>query len=61
MSPRPERPTVTQDKLRTGIAIVKPRVKLADLLRQMREIEIDHDGKIYRLRLTQANKPILTA
>ncbi len=39
----------------------KPRIKLADLLRQMREIEIDHDGKIYRLRLTQANKLILTA
>lgn len=37
------------------------RVKLGDLLRQMREIEIDHEGKIYRLRLTQANKLILTA
>lgn len=38
-----------------------PRIKLVDLLREMREIEIDHDGKIYRLRLTQANKLILTA
>lgn len=37
------------------------RIKLSDLLRQMREIEIDHDGKIYRLRLTQSNKLILTA
>ncbi len=37
------------------------RIKLAELLDQMREIEIDHDGKIYRLRLTQANKLILTA
>ncbi len=37
------------------------RFKLADLLKQMREIEIDHEGKIYRLRLTQANKLILTA
>ena len=38
-----------------------PRVKLQDLLQQKREIEIDHSGKIYRLRLTQANKLILTA
>lgn len=30
-------------------------------MKQMREIEIDHDGKIYRLRLTQSNKLILTA
>lgn len=37
------------------------RVQLQDLLQQRREIEIDHDGKIYRLRLTQANKLILTA
>lgn len=37
-----------------------PRIKSSELLRQMREIEIDHDGKIYRLRLTQANKLILT-
>jgi hemin uptake protein HemP len=44
-----------------GAAMVPQRVKLADLLKQMREIEIDHEGKIYRLRLTQTNKLILTA
>ncbi len=37
------------------------RIKVQELLKQTREIEIDHDGKIYRLRLTQANKLILTA
>lgn len=37
------------------------RVKSQDLLRQMRELEIDHGGRIYRLRLTQLNKLILTA
>ena len=37
------------------------RIKSRDLLQQMREIEIDHDGRIYRLRLTQLNKLILTA
>lgn len=37
------------------------RIKSKDLLQQMREIEIDHEGRIYRLRLTQLNKLILTA
>lgn len=37
------------------------RIKSQDLLQQMREIEIDHEGRIYRLRLTQLNKLILTA
>ncbi len=45
----------------TDMVADKPRIKSSDLLQQMREIEIDHDGKIYRLRLTQANKLILTA
>lgn len=37
------------------------RIKSQDLLQQRREIEIDHEGRIYRLRLTQLNKLILTA
>jgi hemin uptake protein HemP len=37
------------------------RIKSEDLLQQMREIEIDHAGRIYRLRVTQHNKLILTA
>lgn len=37
------------------------RIKSRDLLQQTREIEIEHDGRIYRLRLTQSNKLILTA
>lgn len=37
------------------------RIKSQDLLQHMREIEIDHEGRIYRLRLTQLNKLILTA
>ena len=44
-----------------GATRTTQRVKLAELLKQMRELEIDHEGKIYRLRLTQANKLILTA
>ena len=37
------------------------RIKSEDLFQQQREIEIEHQGRIYRLRLTQLNKLILTA
>lgn len=37
------------------------RIKSEDLFQQTREVEIDHQGRIYRLRLTQLNKLILTA
>ncbi|MFZ6649011.1 hemin uptake protein HemP [Undibacterium sp. TJN25] len=37
------------------------RLKSRELMRQMREVEIDHEGRIYRLRITQLNKLILTA
>lgn len=38
-----------------------PRLALRDLLRDHREIEIVHAGRIYRLRLTASGKLILTA
>ena len=38
-----------------------PRITSRDLLGAIREIEIEHEGRIYRLRLTQSNKLILTA
>jgi len=43
--------------------IDKPIVRISskDLLQQRREIEIEHMGRIYRLRVTQQNKLILTA
>ena len=37
------------------------RIQAKELFRQAREVEILHDGRIYRLRLTQLNKLILTA
>ncbi len=37
------------------------RITSTDLLAQRREVEIEHAGKIYRLRITQLNKLILTA
>lgn len=37
------------------------RIKSQEIFQQMNEVEIDHDGRIYRLRVTQFNKLILTA
>jgi hemin uptake protein HemP len=37
------------------------RINSKDLFREKREVEIFHEGRIYRLRLTQLNKLILTA
>ena len=37
------------------------RLKSKELMQQMRAVEIDHEGRIYRLRVTQLNKLILTA
>jgi hemin uptake protein HemP len=37
------------------------RIRSEELFQQAREVEIDHEGRIYRLRLTQLNKLILTA
>jgi hemin uptake protein HemP len=49
--------------LRNNAAMEQPitRINSRDLFRQMREVEIAHEGRIYRLRLTQLNKLILTA
>jgi hemin uptake protein HemP len=37
------------------------RLAVSELLRGAREIEIEHAGRIYRLRLTSQGKLILTA
>lgn len=37
------------------------RIKSEELFRHQREVEIEHQGRIYRLRVTQLNKLILTA
>lgn len=45
-------------------AAIRPqpvRLNSHDLLQQARAVEIEHDGKIYQLRLTRLNKLILTA
>ena len=45
----------------TGTQATARRLRSEDLFQQLREVEIDHEGRIYRLRLTQLNKLILTA
>jgi len=37
------------------------RLTTAGLMQNGREVEIEHAGRIYRLRITQLNKLILTA
>ena len=48
------------EKIRTADAGIV-RIRSQDLFQQAREVEIEHEGRIYRLRLTQLNKPILNA
>lgn len=58
-----ERPTTARSTDTEGQSLQTQvvRLKSEDLFQQQREIEIDHQGRIYRLRLTQLNKLILTA
>jgi hemin uptake protein HemP len=62
--PRPSTPDTPPDAA-APLQDVQPhavaRIRSEDLFRQGREIEIEHYGKIYRLRVTQLNKLILTA
>jgi len=37
------------------------RIRSQDVLGREREVEIEHEGRVYRLRVTQLNKLILTA
>jgi hemin uptake protein HemP len=51
----------TPQALGSGTPASVRRFKSEELFQQRREVEIDHEGRIYRLRLTQLNKLILTA
>lgn len=57
MTQTPNRNKTAQNAQHTPIT----RIKSQDLFQKMRELEIDHGGRIYKLRLTQLNKLILTA
>lgn len=60
---RQEPPGATRQTNDQQLAPARPvqRISSRELLGSIREIEIDHEGRIYRLRLTQSNKLILTA
>jgi hemin uptake protein HemP len=45
----------------TAPATAVPRITSSALLQDCKAVEIEHAGKIYRLRVTQLNKLILTA
>lgn len=60
-TPQASEPADRPAPLRPEAATRTARIKSEDLFRQQREVEIDHEGRIYRLRLTQLNKLILTA
>jgi hemin uptake protein HemP len=38
-----------------------PRISSSELMRRQSELIIEHDGREYRLRITQSGKLILTA
>ena len=44
-----------------AVPVQPMRLNSQDLLRQAKAIQIEHDGKIYELRVTRLNKLILTA
>lgn len=60
-APRETHDTTTPIACNNAMEQAVTRINSRDLFRQMREVEIAHEGRIYRLRLTQLNKLILTA
>jgi len=58
-SPTPAKPPIPDIGRRTS----EPAVRLdsKDLFAQANCVEIEHDGRVYQLRLTRLNKLILTA
>jgi hemin uptake protein HemP len=58
-------PAIAAHPVATAAAVqaIKPvkRVSSASLMDGGREMEIEHGGRVYRLRITQLNKLILTA
>jgi hemin uptake protein HemP len=54
-------PAATPSTQGSDTSAATRRYRSEDLFQQLRVVEIDHEGRIYRLRLTQLNKLILTA
>lgn len=56
-------PAIAAHPVNASVQAVKPvkRISSAGLMDGGRELEIEHAGRVYRLRITQLNKLILTA
>jgi hemin uptake protein HemP len=54
-------PPGTREQATDGASAASLRLRSEDLFQQSREVEIMHGDRVYRLRLTQQNKLILTA
>jgi len=56
-------PAIAARPVATAAQAAKPvkRISSASLMDGGRELEIEHGGRVYRLRITQLNKLILTA
>ena len=62
MTTAPQAPSTGDEQDRKApAASVVMRIKSEELFAAGREVEIEHHGRIYRLRLTNQNKLILTA
>lgn len=62
LSPSPAQAQATLSASPAGAIPEQPlRLRSDSLMQGHKEMEIDHAGKIYRLRITQLNKLILTA
>jgi hemin uptake protein HemP len=61
MSPTLASPLAAAAPAAPAATAATKRVNSVVLMEGQRELEIEHGGKIYRLRVTQLNKLILTA
>lgn len=64
MADTPDKPNPPSEPLNTDgrpTTASPARVHSSQLFRGQREIEIEHGGRLYRLRITQNDKLILTA
>ena len=63
LAPRPSPAVVSAAASAAHVSAIAPvkRISSAGLMDGGREVEIEHAGRVYRLRVTQLNKLILTA
>ena len=59
MPTEPQQPDNRPDSTR-AVHEEHPRISSAELLQGQQQLEIDHAGEVYRLRITKTGKLILT-